>query len=120
MSFDYAAIATIADTIIANFGVPVTVTTKGTPVYNVDTGTVVAPTTTETANGVVTNYDSKDIDGSVILRGDKRLLLSPIGITAIKPNATISVLTVTYTVVAVNEINPAGVSLVYDLQIRGV
>ena len=120
MSFDYASIATVADNIIINFGVPVIVTTKGTPTYNVDTGTVVSTTTTETTSGVITNYDKKDIDGSLIQRGDKQLILSPIGITTIKPDAIVTVSGISYAVISVNETNPAGVSLVYILQIRGV
>ncbi len=119
MSFDYASIATVADNIIINFGVPVTVVSKGTASYNVNTGAVVATDTTQTANGVVTNYDSKDIDNTLILRGDKRLLLSPIGITTIKPDAKVTIAGISYNVISVNETNPAGVALVYDLQIRG-
>lgn len=120
MSFDYASLATTADTIIGNFGIPVTVVSKGTASYDIDTGSVTSTNVTQTANGVITNYDSKDIDGSVILRGDKRLLLSPIGITSIKPDARVTLAGVSYIVVSVNETNPAGVPLVYDLQIRGV
>jgi hypothetical protein len=120
MSFDYASLATTADTIIANFGVPVTVVSKGTASYNVNTGAVVATDTTQTANGVITEYNAKDIDNTMILRGDKCLLLSPIGITSIKPDAKVIVAGVSYNVISVNETNPAGVALVYDLQIRGV
>lgn len=120
MSFDYASLATTADTIIGNFGVPVTVLSKGTSSYNVDTGTVTSTDTTQTANGVIVEYESKDIDGTLIMRGDKRLLLSPIGITSIKPDAKVTIAGVSYNVICVYETNPAGVALVYDLQIRGV
>lgn len=120
MSFDYASLATTADNIIGTFGIPVTVLSKGIATYNVDTGTVVTTDTTQTANGVITNYDTKDIDGSQVLRGDKRLLLSPIGITSIKPDAKVTIAGISYNVITVNETNPAGVALVYDLQIRGV
>lgn len=120
MSFDYATLALTADNIIGTFGIPVTVVTKGIAAYDTDTGSVTSTNTTQTTNGVIVDYESKDVDGTLILRGDKRLLLSPIGITTIKPDAKVTLSGISYNVISVNETNPAGVPLVYDLQIRGV
>lgn len=120
MSFDYAGLSTTANNIIAEFGGTVTVTSKGTQTYDIDTGAVVSSDTVETTKGVITNYDKKDIDGTMILQGDKLLLLSAIGITTVKPNAKVTIGTVDYNVIAVNETNPAGIPLLYELQIRGV
>ncbi|WP_299726839.1 hypothetical protein [uncultured Endozoicomonas sp.] len=76
------------------------------------------PGTTEelTFNGLLTSYKSSLIDGSTIVQGDKLLLLD----TSHKPQKGDKVRSVDgdWQIVSIDEVNPAGVPLVYQVQVR--
>ena len=88
--------------------------------YSINTGTVPNTVTTKTARGVLFDYGEKDINGTTVLRGDKKLYVTPKGITAITTNDSVTVNGTDYHVTNVIQTNPAGTNLLWDLSLRGV
>ena len=120
MSFDYGALATSAQLVIADFGQPVTISTDTLPVYDPVTGTATTTQLDETSVGVITSFESKDVNNTSILQSDKKLILSAIGITQIKSNSSVVIGTEQYSVISISKVAPAGVTVIYELQLRGV
>ncbi|MBW2635986.1 MAG: hypothetical protein JRC86_00415 [Deltaproteobacteria bacterium] len=95
-------------------------------VYDPDSGLVSGSTTTnQTGTGAVIEWDARQIDGTLIKIGDKRLLLSALNTAGAQLTAPVLGDTVTdaagvvYTLVAPLGIeNPAGTPVVYDCNMR--
>ena len=81
-------------------------------------------TTTQTGKAVMIDYSSRSIDGTLIMAGDKMLKLSPLDtsgaqLTPPKPESTVTMADGTvWTVKRVEAKNPAGVAVLYTLQVR--
>lgn len=74
-------------------------------------------------SGFREEYESKYIDGTLIIRGDVKLLVSPVQLDGsdMPPplsNDRIEFDGITYTVIAVGPWNYAGLSVGYELQVR--
>lgn len=68
--------------LMQKFGSDLTLTRPGTPTYNPATGTVTSTAaSTITARGVFIEYRDDHIDGTMIRRGDRKLLLAAQGAT---------------------------------------
>ena len=78
------------------------------------------PPTEQSGVCVVLNYSDviRNAPESLVRQGDKKLLLSAKGIDTPKLGATVSVLDKDYTVVAVKDIQPATVPLVFEIHGR--
>ena len=74
------------------------------------------PSTTQQGVCVVLNYKDSLVNQpeSLIQQGDKKLLLSAKGVTLDSLNGKIGALGAIYTVIAAKDLNPAGVTLVYE------
>lgn len=73
--------------------------------------------TTWAVTVIVTMYDRRHIDGEQIRAEDRRVLMSAVGpVPAVSDRLTVS--GAVYQVMAVNELAPAGVALMYELQCR--
>jgi hypothetical protein len=118
MSFDYAGMAADASSLIAEFGQDITLTHVVQGTYDPATGGVVNTTTNQTAKAVELEYSNYETGGTLIIAGDKRLLVSVSGITApmIDDNCTVG--GVVYTIKNVKPLSPAGIVLYYDIQLR--
>lgn len=107
--------------LITKKGQAVTLTTKTAGSYNTTTSSVAITETTQSAKGVVTNYDTKDIDGVLVKTDDLLLILAASGVTT-KPVPDKTKVTLasglSYTVKAVGDVAPSGESIVYRLQLR--
>lgn len=94
--------------------------------YNPETGGQEDIVWTNTnGSGLRTNYDQQDIDGSYILQGDTRILLSPTaadGSDIPEPSTNDVILFdgSEYNIIRVGPWNFAGVSCGYELQCRGL
>lgn len=117
MSF-YGDLQSTANELLTEFGQAVTINKKVAGAYDPATGKSTVTTTTETTKGALFDYGSKDIDGQLILQGDKKLLLSQIGITDIDVNDTVTLGTTTYTVTQVKALNPAGTNVMFICNLR--
>jgi hypothetical protein len=117
---NWAELALTVDDIIIEFGQSITVTHPIYGEYDVDTGTVSNTTATVLTKGTMFDYGEKDINGTTILRGDKRLLIKPTGLLSIEIGDTITVNSKDYSVVNVIETNPAGTNLLFEVSVRGI
>lgn len=118
--FDYLESRDDADELIAEFGQVVAVrrTSSTGPAHDPTVST--ADYTTLAA---ILDYNSRQIDGQNILLTDRRALiaagpLTALGITGITPPDHLIVGGVAVPVVRVMPLNPAGVVVMYDCQLR--
>lgn len=121
MAFNYAATAATADRLIKRFGTSATLrrTISDAAAYDPATGTVAAPAAVDTVcSAVVIDYDQKMIDGTLIRAGDKRVYMSVIGVGLPLAADLFVWQTVTYTVMTVKPLAPAGVGVLYEIQAR--
>lgn len=120
MSFDYLSVAREASALLAEFGQIVTVTRETVGEYDPATGTVSSGTEGYSCHGAVMNYRHQDIDGTLIQRGDVRVLLAPDAQFEPKPGDKVTLADATVlTVISVMPTKPAGLSVLYELQARG-
>lgn len=119
---DYAEIAAEALESIAEAGQPVTLHIPGAAGGGYVPGVGVVedtPARDVTGIGALFGYKQTHIDGTNILHGDQRLLLAPqIEVAPVTGN-TMTVGGVTYNIVNVQRVAPAGVPVLYKVQLRG-
>lgn len=119
MSF-YSDMQQTANSMLSEFGQSVTITRKTSGAYDPAFGSVTITTTTQTGTGAIFDYGDRDINGTLVLQGDKKLLLSQIGIDDIEVNDTVTLGSNTYTVTNVKTLDPAGTNVMFVCNVRGV
>lgn len=117
MTFNYAKTAATATRLLQRFGAAATLKRETAGTYDPATGTSTITETSLATTAAVFDYDSKYIDGTLILSGDKRAYLAPAQTP--KQGDVLAWQGADYTVVAVKAIAPAGVVALYEAQIRG-
>lgn len=122
---DYSKTASRADQSLRRKGGIVVLRQAVTGEYDPDRGTAPSTTTDYEGTGVKINYETENIDGTLILAGDQQLLLSPLqrnGAPMPAPTAADLVLFGgdSYTVRAVETTAPVDVAVLYTLQLRGL
>jgi hypothetical protein len=118
MSF-YADMANTANDLLGEFGQAVTLTRQAAGAYNTATGAATVTTSVQTGIGAVFDYGTRDIDGTLVKQGDKKLLLSAIGITAPVVDDTVTVNSVVYTITHIKTLSPAGTGVLITCNLRG-
>ena len=125
MAFDYSKTSKTANRLVKNFGQALTLTHVVAGTYVPGAG-ITNTTTTQYGYGAIVNWDSRQIDGSLILATDKKLLLSPLNTAGTALTAPVLEDKVTdaagkvYTIVApLNTMNPAGTAVLYEVNLRG-
>lgn len=118
MSF-YTLLRATAESLLAEKGQEITITTRTSGAYSVGSGNATQTTATTTANAAVFDYAAADVDGTRILRGDKRVLLSAEGLTVV-PDTTdrVTIGGVVHHIIDVQAVSPAGDVVLYKLQVR--
>ena len=122
MAIEWDEIAEGALESIAEAGQPVTLYLPSVDgVYVPGVGFVEGtPAREVTGTGALFGYKQTHIDGTTILHGDQRLLLAPqIEVEPVAGN-TMTVGGVRYNVVRVERVAPAGIPVLYKVQLRGV
>lgn len=122
----YNRLIATANRLLKDKGQQVKITTVTPGTYNSATGTITGATTsTQYGYGAIVDWDSRHIDGNLILVTDKRLLLSPlntagVALTAPKLGDTITdAAGVVYTIVApFKPLSPAGTIVLFDCNLR--
>jgi len=114
----YDDMQVMGNELITEFGQTVTISRITVGTYNPDTGAATTTPATQTGKGIVEEYSAREIDGTNILRGDKRLMLSAVGISRPQINDTVSLSSIVHVIKEVAEINPAGTPVVYICNIR--
>lgn len=120
---DYARIAEGALKQLDKDGMPVTLHKKTAPDPDAPfvPGQPIEPLVVDYAGtGAVFGYKVNYIDGTVIQHGDQRCLLAPQIEAEPKTGDTLTAGSATYNVIAVERVAPAGVPVLYKLQLRGV
>lgn len=115
MTFDYSTLRDIAEAQINDKGKTVTHVSVTSGTFNPATGAITGSTqTSASVKAVVTDFRDFQIDGSIIQRGDKMLLVS--AKPALVDKYTIDA--IDYQVVNVRSISPGDTDIVYKVQVR--
>jgi hypothetical protein len=122
---DYSKTALRADQSLRRKGGIVVLRQVVTGEYDPDLGTVPSTITDYEGTGVKINYETENIDGTLIQAGDQKLLLSPLQRNGMPmPAPTMADLVLfggaSYTVKAVETTAPVDVAVLYTLQLRGL
>jgi hypothetical protein len=122
---DYTRMRAMANQQLKDKGLTCTITKQTAGTYSTSTGVASVSTSTQTAYGALFDYENKNIDGSLVKKGDRKLLLAALNtalaaLTAPSVNDQVTANSVTYTIVAIRPIAPSGVAVAYDCQIRGI
>jgi hypothetical protein len=120
MTFYTRAIAMV-QRLLAKYGTTTTLTTPSdtAAAYDPATGTAtLAAPTVDTVTVAVFPYADKFIDGTLILTGDEQAYLSAQGISEPKPGSMLAWRGKSYTTVRAKTLGPAGVNVLYELQVR--
>jgi hypothetical protein len=80
--------------------------------------TTVGSNTDTTLNAVVTNYNKGEVDGTLVLETDLKVIADSAKVIKKEDADLILIASTTYRIVNVREINPAGVVLAYEIQAR--
>jgi len=117
MSFGYASLQVTADRLIEQFGQTGTLARQA-----LSGATPWAPTLTATGyevQAVILDYSAREIDGTDITLNDRKAYVA-VGALPItpKPGDTFTVGGVAFEVIRSMPLNPAGVAVFYELQIR--
>lgn len=119
MAFDYAEIAQVAHEILAEFGSAAVLTKTSAGEYDPDAGAASLAPTNYDCTAVVLPYEDRHIDGTLILRGDKQAMLSAVSLSAKpSPGDVLAWAGAKFRVIAAEDLAPAGVSVLFTLQVR--
>lgn len=113
----YADMQSLATELLTEFGQNITwsQTTGGT--RDTATGETTGETTTNYSGyGAMFDFDTRLVNGDQILATDKRLLLQAGDIPKVQDKLTIN--GTAYTVISIEELNPAGTKVMYVIQLR--
>ncbi|MBT2333621.1 hypothetical protein J7E49_06850 [Variovorax paradoxus] len=117
----YDELAAVADELLTEFGAPAVLTRVTPGAYDPTTGgTTGDVTTTWTGTGAKFGYEQDAIDGTLIRQGDQRVYLSTSGIVNPQTGDTLTIGGIVYNVVASRPLQPALVSVLFEVQVRGV
>ena len=110
--FNYSGLASTATNLVSRFGK----TLKKRTVTNSGSDWNPTQTTTDTdIDGVIVTYGLNEIDGTLILSTDKKLLTT----SSIDMDDKIVDGTTVYNIIAINKLEPSTVTLLYSVQLRG-
>jgi len=120
MSVFYDEMAEVADELLAEFGQTATLGVPGAQTLNTTTGVKDVTYTSHTVTATVFDYPQKLIDGNLIRVGDKKVIISAVGLT-VSP-APLQKFTdvngLVYKVINARAVAPAGQSVLWILQVQ--
>lgn len=119
MAFNYSATAATADRLLKRFGASAQVTRNTPGAYDPATGSAPITTTAQPVTAAVFDYDHSYIDGTRIQQGDRRAFVSAVGVWAPKQGDVLAWDGSDLTVITSKPLKPAGLSVLYELQVRG-
>jgi hypothetical protein len=117
MSF-YAGLASTAANVLRSFGTSLTLRRRGTGKYDAATGRPTLTIADETVIGVVEDFKAFEVDNINVQRGDKRITIAAKDLAPMAVGDAIIDGTVEYSIVSISTVAPAGVGLVYQVQVR--
>ncbi len=114
----YDDMAEVAAEIIEEYGAPTTLKRTVTGAYDPSTGTNSNSIVSQDIIAAVFDFDQKMINGTEIRTGDKRVYASAVGVNPPLQADIFPWLGVDYAVVAVRPLAPAGINVLYEMQVR--
>jgi predicted peptidase len=105
---------------LRKYGQFMTLTQRTTGAYNPATATASVTESGQTVTGAVFDYPTKQIDGTLILRGDKQVIVAASGLT-VTPAPGMKLTDVNgdvFEVIAAEALAPAGEAVIHTLQVR--
>lgn len=118
MSFDYLASRDTASRLIAQFGRQMTIRKQVVGKYSA--GRAPVREQPYQATGVSLDYSQREIDGTRIRIGDRRVLLAVGGFSAPNTGDEIEIGCSLHRIVDMRPLDPGGTVVLYDLQVRGL
>jgi|TARA_R110000744_G_scaffold6867_7_gene23737 hypothetical protein len=114
----YTDLATTASKLLLDLGQAATwAHNNDDGTFDPATGVTTSGTTTAyTGNGALLDFDVSRVDGTSVLRTDKRFVLEAASVPEVSDIVTIN--SIAYQVVSIRETNPAGTVVMYELQLR--
>lgn len=112
--FDYSRAKDIAYDLIERFGTKLTYSRDTGETYDPSSGTVTSTTESYTADTVWLDYSKEEVDETIVLRGDARLLVAG----TVKVDDRVSFKGSDWRIVDVNPLEPGGVELYTEAQAR--
>jgi len=119
MSFDYAGSQSTADRLIRKFGQSATLNHKATTPATNPWDNPTTTTTAYTVQIVVDTYKEFSIDGTTVLAGDRKILLSALALSvtpAVEDTLTIG--SDAWSVINVKPLAPGATVVLYEIQAR--
>jgi hypothetical protein len=115
---NYNTLKDTAKSLLAKFGQSMTLVKNSAQSYNPTTGANTATAVSTTDIGVIMPYGDgvSSSPDSLIQQGDQQVFIQLSVVPA--PTDRLTVGAVTYNVVSVSAIEPAGINVLYELQIR--
>jgi hypothetical protein len=120
----YSRMQQTANKMLQGKGQAVTITRQVSGAYDPATGTATVTTTVQNGYGAIFDYSDKNVDGVLILSGDKQLLLSAVNstgtaLTAPEVNDTVTAGGMVRTITRIKALSPAGTTVMFDCNLRG-
>jgi hypothetical protein len=121
----YTRMQTTANRLLKDKGQSLTISRQTAGAYDPATGQTTVTVTTQTGTGAIFDYRDENVDGVLILSGDKQLLLSAVNttgtaLTAPEVNDTVTDAgSVVRTITRIKTLAPAGTVVMYDINLRG-
>jgi hypothetical protein len=112
--FDYSRSKDTAYRLINRFGQELTFTRQVGESYDPSTGTVSTTTENYSADAVWLNYKNDEIDESIVLQGDARVLIA----ANVQVDDRVTFEGDEWRVVVARPLNPAGIELYTEAQVR--
>lgn len=114
--FDYAGLKRKVNPLIKKFGMTVTVTRPGS-VDRVDGNEIVIPPTSFDIIGLREEYKPREIDGTRIIAGDVKFLCQ--AAEQVQVGDLVNLNNTDYRVINPTPLQPAGTTMLFQLQLRG-
>jgi hypothetical protein len=120
MNFDYDEIAATADELIAEYGQACVLTSITDGTYDPANGEAAPATAPHPITAAIFDYPQRFVDGTLIRIGDKRALVSPVGLAVEpKPGDTLTDgAGKVFQVIDAKATAPAGTAVLWTLQVR--
>jgi hypothetical protein len=120
----YSRMQATANKLLRGKGQQVTITRQVSGAYDPTTGQATVTTTVQNGYGAIFDYSDKNVDGVLILSGDKQLLLSAVNstgtaLTAPEVNDTVTAGGMVRTITRIKALSPAGTTVMFDCNLRG-
>lgn len=120
----YNKMAATAQRLLREKGQAMTLTRRTPGAYNPATSAATPGATTIAVVGVLMSLRQQDRvtlrtdDPESLLRGDRKAIISAQGVSEVAPGDTLTIGNELWSVVNADKLNPAGVTIIYTLQVR--